>query len=156
MKFKLENGGVLKINTEPLARMGSYRQETRDKLEAGGVLLGRLIKDSTNIIIDRVTVPMIGDKRSRLGFIRYEKTHQRIITSTWEKSNGTCNYQGEWHTHPEKWPSPSSQDLKNWKNILQTGVFSSLYLYFVIVGIKEIRVWQGNKRTNKIKRLYAE
>ena len=96
---------------------------------------------------------MIGDKRTRTQFIRGEKMHQRIITSAWKKSNKTSNYLGEWHTHPEKYPSPSSQDFKNWKEILSTRTFSSLYLYFLIVGIKEINIWEGNRRTLKIKQL---
>lgn len=153
MIFLLSNKGRLKIDTEPLMRMNTYRQDKSEKPEAGGVLLGRYIKNSKDKIVDRVTVPMIGDKRTRTRFIRGEKMHQKVITSAWEKSNRTCNYLGEWHTHPENSPTPSSQDIKNWKEILSTRTFSSLYLYFVIIGIQEVRVWEGNRRTQKIKRL---
>lgn len=153
MIVTMSNSGQLKIDNQPMSRMNSYQQVTRDKLEAGGVLLGRFILDSKNIVVDRVTVPMIGDKRTRYTFIRGEKMHQRVITTAWEKSNGTCNYLGEWHTHPERYPTPSGQDIRNWKEIMSTGVFSSLYLYFVIVGTKEMRVWEGNRKNGKIKRL---
>jgi len=156
MNLKMTNKGILKISEAPLLRMEEYKQDSRGKDEAGGVLLGRFIKKSKNIVVDRVTVPMIGDRRSRFEFIRNEKVHQRIITSAWNKSGGTINYLGEWHTHPERVPSPSEKDLENWKNILRQGIFSSLYLYFVIVGTKEIRIWEGNRRSEKIKRLYGQ
>lgn len=156
MIVNLSNNGRLKIDKVPLLRMESYRQDTWNKLEAGGVLLGRLIRDSKYIIIDRVTVPMIADKRTRNTFIRNEKIHQNIIDNVWERTKGTCNYLGEWHTHPENYPKPSRQDYRNWENILTTGSFSSLYIYFVIVGIKETRIWEGNRRTKKITRLYIE
>ncbi|MEM6719180.1 MAG: Mov34/MPN/PAD-1 family protein [Bacteroidota bacterium] len=133
--------------------MKSFIQDTSQKTEAGGVLLGRFIIDSKNIVIDKVTVPMIGDERSRHKFIRGEKMHQRVITNAWKKSIGTCNYLGEWHTHPQEYPTPSSQDIKNWKEILSTRTFSSQYLYFIIIGTKEIRIWEGSKRFLEIKRL---
>ncbi|MEM1321368.1 MAG: Mov34/MPN/PAD-1 family protein, partial [Bacteroidota bacterium] len=113
------NKGRLKINPDPLSRMNTYKQDSPDKTEAGGVLLGRFILDSKDKIIDRVTVPMIGDKRTRTRFLRAEKMHQRIITSAWNKSKGTCHYLGEWHTHPERYPRPSSQDIKNWKEMCE-------------------------------------
>lgn len=153
MIFTLSNKGRLKIDSRPLKKMHSYRQDAPEKLEAGGVLLGRFIIDSKDKIIDRVTVPMTGDTRARMQFIREEKRHQKIISSVWKKSKVTCNYLGEWHTHPEKYPTPSRQDLKNWKEILSTRIFSSLNLYFVIIGSKETRVWEGNRRTKKFKRL---
>ena len=153
MIVKTSNNGLFKIDIEPMSRMLSYQQDHGKKTEAGGVMLGRFILNSKNIIVDRVTVPMIGDKRTRTTFIRNEKAHQRIITSAWEKSEGTCNYLGEWHTHPERYPTPSSQDFKNWKEILTTRIFSSLYLYFIIVGTKEVRVWEGNRKNQKINRL---
>lgn len=147
------NTGRLKLTDETLWRMRSYAQYESDKLEAGGVLLGRLIKDSKDVIVDRVTVPMVGDQRGRHGFVRSEKSHQRVIASAWRKSCGTCHYLGEWHTHPENYPTPSRQDYDNWRNILKNRTFYSFYLYFVIVGLKEIRVWEGNPKSKKIKQL---
>lgn len=153
MIVKTSEKGLLKINLEVLKTMTSFRQDNIGKTEAGGVFLGRFILNSNNLVVDKVTIPMADDKRSRYAFIRSEKMHQKIITATWEKSNGTCNYLGEWHTHPESYPTPSKQDIFNWKNILTTGIFSSLYLYFIIIGIKEVRIWDGNRLTKKINRL---
>lgn len=154
MIVELSNKGHLKIDQEALQRMLMFRQCEKSALEAGGVLLGRFISNSKDIIIDKVSIPMKGDKRERFRFFRSEGSHQRIIRETWGESAGKCNYLGEWHTHPEDYPTPSRIDKENWKALLSKGFFSSLYLYFVIVGREETRVWEGNKRTLKIKRLY--
>jgi len=151
--FTLSNKGRLKVDDQALSRMLVYLQKEKEDTEAGGVLLGRFIKDSKDIILDHVSVPMVGDKRSRFSFIRNKKMHQKIIDNVWEKSNGTCNYIGEWHTHPENYPSPSNVDITNWKNRLREDVFSSRYLYFVIVGLKETCIWEGDKRKLEIKQL---
>lgn len=149
----MSNKGKFKISEEALDRMKKFIQDTEEKNEAGGVLLGRFIIDSKDIVIDEVTIPMIGDKCTRYSYIRNAKPHQRIIDSKWDKSNGTCNYLGEWHTHPENYPSPSGKDIDSWKKRMKEDVFSSRYLYFIILGIKEMRVWEGDRRTLKIKKL---
>lgn len=153
MKFTNLKNGSFKLNDDVVDRMLGYVQDERSKLEAGGVILGRFIKGSDHVIVDKITVPMVGDIRKRYSFTRSEKGHQRLIESNWKKSNGTCNYLGEWHTHPEWYPEPSEQDYKNWKTILSSRTFDSDELYFVIVGIVKTRVWEGNRKTKKIKRI---
>jgi integrative and conjugative element protein (TIGR02256 family) len=152
-EFNLSNGGILKIDDSAWERISNYIQRQSDAKEAGGILLGRFIKNSKHIIVDKVTVPMIGDKRTRYSFKRGEKMHQRIIDKEWVNSNGTCNYIGEWHTHPENYPSPSDVDKSDWKRKLKEGNFSTRYLYFGILGIKELCIWEGDRRTTKLKKL---
>lgn len=153
--FKIENNGRIKISDQVIGIMNNYIQDNESTLEGGGVLLGRFIVDSKSIVVDKITEPMEGDIRKRTFFKRSEKNHQSYIDKEWEDSNGKCNYLGEWHTHPELFPTPSTIDLKGWKKKLQNDVFSSRYLYFVIVGIKEIRIWEGDRRTLRIKRVYS-
>ena len=152
--FVLSNEGKLNISEDVLKSMIIYIQDQRHKREAGGVLIGRFIKNSKHIIVDEISVPMAGDVRSRTFFKREVKKHQEIIDKAWERSNGTLNYLGEWHTHPENYPSPSHIDLASWKLKLTNDIFSSRYLYFIIVGIKEIGVWEGDRRKLMIKKLY--
>jgi len=153
MVFLLSNGKRLKIDEKPLESMLNYVQDTIEKHEAGGVILGRFIKESDNIVIDLNTVPMKGDIRTRTRFKRGKKKHQKIIDKIWEESEGTCNYIGEWHTHPEKDPSPSTTDIKSWIKILKNDVFLSKYLYFIIVGTESIGIWEGNSENLRIKKL---
>lgn len=153
LTFALSNGGKLKITPEAFQRISEFIQIEPQHSEAGGVLLGRLIKDSKNIVIDRVSIPMVADKRTRFSFLRNAKIHQRIIDKAWKESSGTCNYLGEWHSHPESYPTPSGVDLKNWRNRLIQDTYFSRYLYFLILGIKEFYIWEGDRRTSKFKKL---
>ena len=153
MVFCISNDRKLKIDKKPIENMLSYAQDTIEKDEAGGVILGRFIKGSNNIVIDVNTEPMKGDIRTRTRFKRGKKKHQKIINEIWEESEGTCNYIGEWHTHPEENPSPSTTDIKSWTKILRNDIFSSKYLYFIIIGTKSIGIWEGNSENLNIKKL---
>ncbi len=155
MTFTLSNKGIIKLDVSIIEIVQFYQQTEKEDLEAGGVLLGRFIVDSKNIIVDKVSTPMPGDKRTRYSFNRGAKMHQRFIDKEWNQSNGTSHYLGEWHTHPEKHPEPSGKDLSNWTIHLKRDTFSSRFLYFVILGTKEICIWEGDRRTFKFKKLKA-
>lgn len=147
MTFVDANGARVKIGPQSLAVFNQYIQDHPHKSEAGGVLLGRFIISSNDVIIDRITIPMRGDKQSRFSFFRSAERHQQQITNSWLLSSGTCNYLGEWHTHPESDPHPSNLDIANWKQKLKNDVFDSAFLLFLIVGTERINLWKG-KRSN--------
>lgn len=153
MRFRINTGGVLKLNKKTLSVFEQYRQVDLKDKEAGGVLLGRFIQDSNNIVVDLVTEPMKRDIRKRYFFKKCREDHQRIVEALWEESGGTCNYLGEWHTHPEPIPSPSSHDLKEWKKVLEYTICDSDKLFFIIVGTKAIEVWVGLIASKEIKKL---
>lgn len=140
----------MKISEEPLKIMNSYCQSKRTDAEAGGMLFGRFIIDSNDIVIDDLSVPMKGDIRKRTYFHRSVKNHQEVLNLVYEESSGTCHYVGEWHTHPENDPSPSDIDLKNWHRVMFMTITESNLFLFIIVGITRIRIWQGNKKLNQI------
>ena len=150
------NGKKLKLSHAVILKMKEFRQNAFWKKEAGGILLGSYIIESNDIIIDLISTPLLGDKQTRFSFFRKSKRHQKIINKVWHESNGTLNYLGEWHTHPEFLPSPSNTDLKDWKRKLKQDKFYGNYLYFIIVGIEEIFVWEGCKSTYNINKLQKE
>lgn len=150
MIFNHSRNGVIKIGPEALATMRSYEQHASDAPEAGGLLLGRYIRGGHNIVIDKVTEPMPGDERTRFTFFRAAESHQRAIDEAWEASGGTCCFIGDWHTHAEPVPSPSPTDIENWKRMLREDVRDDEACFFVIVGQRMIRVWEGNHRTGEI------
>ena len=122
--------------------MRQYAQHLPGQPEAGGILLGRHIVDSDDVIIDRVTVPQSGDRQTRTRFFRARRRHQDALDEAWRISGGTCTYLGEWHTHPETIPTPSWVDRANWRRKLLTDRFTAP-IFFVIVGTIEMRVWEG-------------
>ena len=135
--------------------MVAYSQAIPSDHEAGGLLLGRLIIDCNDVVIDDVTVPDIEDQSGRFFFFRKALAHQEKLKQRWLQSNGTCNYLGEWHTHPEAIPRPSSHDISNWKRILWEAKYDSGFLFFIIVGTQTISVWEGKKDNLDILELHC-
>lgn len=156
MTFKTINNGKLKISSEALESFSQYRQDESSKKEAGGLLLGRYIKNSNNIIIDKTTVPYHKDIRRRYFFHKKDLQHQRVIDQEWKVSDGTCNYLGEWHTHPENIPNPSKVDIDGWREKLSNDSFDHHSLYFIIIGIEEIKAWEAivtDKSINELEKI---
>lgn len=87
----------------------SYTQHDSKAKEAGGILLGQV--SARGVFVLKVTTPCGADKASRVGFLRNKQKAQYIIDYEFENSGGKMIYLGEWHTHPEPLPSPSSVDL---------------------------------------------
>jgi integrative and conjugative element protein (TIGR02256 family) len=137
-------GGVVKIDVEALRPMRDYAQLTDDALEGGGVLIGRHLIDSNDVVVDKVTVPMRGDRRSRTSFHRARKLHQQVLDREWARSDHTSVYLGEWHTHPERTPSPSGIDMDDWRRRLRHDSVEEPFLVFFIVGQRDIRGWEGS------------
>lgn len=150
MNFQRLHNGKIIISTSSLQKLKRYRQTKIKHVEAGGVLLGRLSREGSDIIIDDITVPGEGDIASRFSFNREKKRTQYLVNKAWHESEGTKNYLGEWHTHPENIPNPSPQDLTNWHYISTNAQYEQDSLIFIIVGIDQIRVWELYKITNKL------
>jgi integrative and conjugative element protein (TIGR02256 family) len=149
LSFKIEPEGTLYLTKKVLRKLVSFRQEKSTKKEAGGILLGKQFENNPDIIINDITTPLKGDKRSRHQFYRSISHHKKAV-EYWKKSNGTCLYLGLWHSHPEMVPNPSSVDFNDWENALKHGKYEGDSLLFIIVGISEIRCWQGktNSKNN--------
>ncbi|MCI5208841.1 MAG: hypothetical protein D3910_08615 [Candidatus Electrothrix sp. ATG2] len=152
IRFIKPDGSRIIFDKTITATFLKYRQDSRLKPEAGGLLLGRHLKSGSHIAVDRVSEPMLGDKRTRGSFFRGEG-HERFAHKYWLASNGTCAYLGSWHTHPALIPSPSKTDLTDWINVLKNDIYEGNYLYFVIVGIKEISCWEGNRHSDNFEKL---
>ncbi|MGP1716453.1 MAG: Mov34/MPN/PAD-1 family protein [Methylophilus sp.] len=105
--------------------------------EAGGILLGSL--HASNLLISTATKPSNRDKRSRFLFDRLPDVHRLVALSLWIKSKGTLRYLGEWHTHPEDYPTPSNLDKVEWKRISASRK-DKRPLLAVIVGRKALHV----------------
>lgn len=153
--FRNIRGGLLKISKDALFQMRRYVQDNQGKTEAGGVLLGRYILGTEDVVVDMVTVPMPGDRRSKFWFFRDTRCHQAIIDQRWALSGHRCNYLGGWHTHPETIPTPSKTDTMDWKRALLKNQFDSETLYFIIIGTQAVRAWEGDRHTCEIEALLS-
>jgi integrative and conjugative element protein (TIGR02256 family) len=153
LTYKVAAESRLVITEEATAQMLAFAQHSWYQREAGGILLGRHLLDSDDVVIDEVTTPQRRDKRSRFGFFRSTNHHQ-VAQKKWRLSNETLAYLGLWHTHPEDDPSPSSVDRDDWVQAIATHVFHGDRLYFPIVGRKHIRVWTIS-RTEPLRELIS-
>ena len=95
-----------------LETFGVYRQNSMAATEAGGILLGHVRGEHLEVI--QATPPQAGDVRRRMQYERNDPAHQTIADLMWRQSDGETRYLGEWHTHPEDRPSPSSVDMNGW------------------------------------------
>ena len=145
MIFKDKKNNRIKIAARALRTMRQFRQLRPEHTEAGGVLLGRLIDGSENLVIDEATIPDSSDRRSRFNFFRSKNRTQQRINQAWQETNQTRNYLGEWHTHPEDYPTPSGHDIENWKRIVSVSRFEQKALVFLIVGRRAVHAWRVQK-----------
>ena len=144
IRFEKTDSNRLVIDSSVVQKFIYYQQKNSNDYEAGGLLLGRHLKDCSHLAVDHISEPQQGDKRSRYGFFR-GKGHQKTAHKYWDIYNGTCAYLGNWHTHPELYPTPSQTDIHDWLNVLKNDVYEGNYLYFVIVGTREIACWEGGR-----------
>ncbi|MCC2382016.1 Mov34/MPN/PAD-1 family protein [Bacillus cereus] len=148
MIFRHE-GKKIEFTKEVMETFNRYCQFGPDQHEAGGILLGRVFPDK--ILIEQVSEPACEDESGRYFFVRNVERAQKIINSAWESSNGELIYLGEWHTHPEPMPSPSSTDRTLIRNMLRDSKMRIDFLFMVIIGQKGIYVGRQHKKLIQLK-----
>lgn len=132
------------IVDEAVKQQLAHAQRSWWQAEAGGVLLGRHLLDSDDLVVDEVTTPQNQDRRSRFSFFR-SKQHGVVARARWAARDSTIAYLGLWHTHPEREPTPSGVDRRDWENAVANDVFEGDRLFFPIVGTERIRVWSKTR-----------
>ena len=127
----------LKISIEAFVVFSKYIQLDATAPESGGIILGYVRGE--HLEITEVTEPASGDERRRFFFLRRPRGHQEIAQKRWAESQGLIRYLGEWHTHPEDFPSPSCLDRMEWKSSAKKRKDSRPQLG-IIVGRKALHV----------------
>lgn len=119
------------LSEEVSQKMNSFRQLGATSKESGGILIGE--RRGRYWVITDITTPMKGDIQSRVQFVRQDPGHIKTSKRICKRSKNLRTYMGEWHTHPQVTPQPSSVDLASWKSI-NTG--KGQLLVFIILGIE--------------------
>lgn len=143
--FRVTPRQRLIIVEHAVEQMKAFAQLRWWQKEAGGVLLGRHLLDSADVVVDEVTTPQNSDLRSRFGFFRSSK-HEALARARWQEHLSTMAYLGLWHTHPQEDPTPSSVDHCDWQQAVSRDTFEGERLFFPIVGTHQIRVWCLSRR----------
>jgi len=148
VEYRYTNGGVkLVIDDNVVNKLSSFSQLFTGDVESGGLLLGRTQINGLTKVYD-ITEPLERDKRGRFLFKRKDKGHLELVS----QANERCLYfKGNWHSHPQKNPSPSWRDKVSWKRAMrESKPGNSDYIFFLIVGTKEIKAWCGKLNNRKI------
>lgn len=140
LTFRDDNDELVVIAAKVMTQLLSFRQLSPESHEAAGVLIGE--RRGIHLVIHDLSVPGKGDKRTRFSVDRCGPHHQEAVDAAFYRSEGTLQYLGEWHTHPEDYPHPSSRDKRSW----QSNLTGPAPVVLIIVGKKAL--WAAKKTEN--------
>jgi integrative and conjugative element protein (TIGR02256 family) len=119
----------LRIGGLALATFDAHRQRRFYQREAGGQLFARISNNHWEIVT--ATGPRSRDRRSRFLFWPHRASEQEEIFA--QHALG-LDYVGDWHTHPEDTPTPSSHDLASITEIVRRSTHHLPGFLLLIVG----------------------
>lgn len=137
--YKLDKNKIVLIEQSVLDIIATKKQNKINIPESGGVLIGQYREK--HIYIFDLTTPRKPDVQKRTFFNRCSPHHNNYVQKCWANSGKTQVWIGEWHTHPENIPSPSTLDISIWKNCLP-----NRNMILIIQGITDIWLgyWNGH------------
>ena len=113
-----------------LRNIDQKRQRRCLSTEAGGQLFARFTAGA--IVVEVATGPYREDNRSRFQFTPDRLREQRDIDEHFARR---LHFIGNWHTHPQKIPTPSGIDLKNTRQRFAESEHTLKAFLMVIVGL---------------------
>lgn len=130
MIYKNQKTGVtIDIAANVLAHFNIHRQIGRG-YEVGGQLFARFPSPYL-VTIEKASGPRKNDHRFPLFFKPNAKLEQNEINDYFGRG---YHFVGDWHTHPEKHPSPSSEDINTIARIYQKSTHTLNSFILIIVG----------------------
>lgn len=147
VKIALPNGKVADILSRVTDEMKKWIQDTAEKPESGGYIVGYQHKDTGNISLEDASHPFFLDEKNRVRFAIRDPQHYLFLKKAKRQKS---YYMGVWHTHPQCIPVPSAVDWEDWNATMNEDRTGCQYVFFIIAGIKEWRVWVGDYVTGKI------
>lgn len=117
------------LESEVLVRLRRYQQQGFWSTEAGGQLFGLVEGEKVRVL--RATGPYAGDERTRYRYRSNPAAAQRAIQ---EQARAGLLYLGEWHTHPECYPTASGLDCNAMNGLMAHSRINCNALLLLIVG----------------------
>lgn len=127
---------IILIDPEALAKITADAARYAGRKERGGILIGQ--RRGPHLSVADATLPMMWDFGTMFSFRRSARGHQAAALKRWRESERTMDWVGEWHSHPERVPSPSGIDTNSWRRIVED---RGAPMAFIIVGYEA--VWAG-------------
>lgn len=123
------------MTEEVIERLHSVAATSND--ETCGVFSGSVTTKGI-CRINNISPILVTLESSRYVCVRDAEKANKFIKEEFERSNGSRVYFGEWNTHPESFPSPSSADRKAICSISKEAKNPLELLFFAIAGWKDI------------------
>lgn len=151
VKLKLPNGKVVDVLSPVLEEIHNWIQDEDNKPESGGYIVGYQHKCTGNVSLEAVSHPYLMDVKNRIRFDIRDPRHQIFLRKA---RRNRSYYMGVWHTHPQKVPVPSDIDWSDWNETMRSDTTGCQYVFFVIVGTEEWRLWIGDLLTGEIQEAF--
>lgn len=135
--WSLDDGSLLLNFSDDVLQVFADHVQEDEMPESGGVLLGTV--HAGGLLVTVATKPTRWDRQFRYLFERLPFGHRAIARRLWRGSGGLTRYIGEWHTHPQDDPSPSTIDLHEWHKLAKVRL-DERPLLAVIVGRNSLYV----------------
>lgn len=123
------SGELIHFETPVLEHFARHRQLRFWHKEAGGQLFARI--DGQHIFLCEATGPTPSDRRGRTFYEPDRKSEQAEIDAMYARG---LHYIGDWHSHPERSPSPSDRDHLTMGSRVRLSRHRLVGFVFVIVG----------------------
>lgn len=123
------SGELIHFETPVLEHFARHRQLRFWHKEAGGQLFARI--DGQHIFLCEATGPRPNDRRGRTFYEPDRRSEQAEIDAMFARG---LHYIGDWHSHPERSPSPSARDNLTMASRVRLSRHSLGGFIFVIVG----------------------
>ena len=127
MKFT-HRSSTIQLATPCIETLETHRQRKRFHTEIGGQLFARFIG---GMLVVELATCVKGD-RSRFSFHPNRGEEQREIDGLFGQR---LHYIGDWHTHPERTPTPSRPDRTKMLEIFRQSKHQLPYMLLAIVGV---------------------
>lgn len=147
VKFWLPNGNVVDVLSPILDEISNWLQVGCSSPESGGYIIGYQHKDTGNVSLENISIPGSNDIKTRIFFNMRDTFHTVFLKKAKKRKS---YYMGVWHTHPQEVPIPSYIDWADWCETLRVDKTGCSYIFFIISGTKEWRLWIGDFHNNKI------
>jgi len=120
------------LETQVLEHFHVYQQRRWYQKESGGQLFAQIEGDV--IRVAEATGPRKTDKRSRFSYVADRRTERQEIRDRYVQE---LHYVGDWHTHPERTPKPSSLDVESIRECVRRSTHRLNAFVLVVVGNAE-------------------
>ncbi len=151
VKIGLPNGKVVDVLSPVLDEICKWIQDDCFKPESGGYIVGYQHEHTGNVSLEAVSHPYLMDLKNRVRFDIRDPRHQLFLKKA---RHHKSYYMGVWHTHPQKTPVPSDIDWNDWNETMHSDKTGCQYVFFIIAGTDEWRLWVGDLVTGTIQEAY--